>query len=1103
MTLLRRILLLVAISLLPAVLIQAVNTWQAYRSRIVELRASAQREAVAAAGDLARLLEGVRQLLVTLSYVPSVRQADQPACDELFRTVTRQDPAYLNVATAAPDGRILCSAVPPAPGISAKGRPYFRALETKAFTVGEFTRGQTIPMPLIQLAVPILGDAGEATGVIWAALRLDRFQQQLERRALPPDANLTVVDRNGTVIARVPGGADMQGRALPPAFRPYLDAASPGVVELAGLNGTERIFGYVPLSVGQGLSVAVGIDRQAALAAVRGAAWRGVALIALGLVLALLAAVLGSRRFLLAPIRRLEAAAERWRAGDLRARAGLAGSSSELARLGAAFDAMAQQLEAREVERAQAMEALHGSEARFRAILEDQEEFISRFTPDFTFTFVNRAYAAQLGRPPEELVGTSLLNLMNAEQRARLKTQLAGLTPATPTVSYEMDTVLPDASSGWEHWTDRALFDAAGRVIEYQSVGRDVTESRRAEAALRASEERLRLAIEAAKLGTWNVDLVAGMRAWSDEFRAIVGLDPFVRPDPELFSGLIHPDDRDRVNERYRTVYTPAGGGWYEAEFRVRRADDGEERWVLTTGRVFFDADGNPLRAAGTIMNVTARRRTEEALRASEERLRALADNLPGGMVYQIVVEPDGQTRRFTYLSAAVERLNGVTAAAALADPGVLYGQILPEHRDRVMAAEAEAIAGGSVFDVEAPMRRPDGEVRWFRLSSAPRPQPDGRVVWDGFEIDVTERKAAEGALRESEARFRLAARAVQGIVYDLDLLTGAVWRSEGLERVIGVRHEDAPTSADWWQARVHPDDAAQVAQTARELQDGATSHLDTEYRARHADGRWVYLHDRSYVLRNESGRAVRLIGVSTDITERKRAEEHQRLLLLELSHRVKNTLAVVQSLAARSLAGERTLEQARDDFSKRLRALANAHSLLTATEWREAGLRAVVEAELRPYANRAALTGPDLALLPKAALTLALVVHELATTPSSTARWPAATAGWRSRGGSPGRPASRRRCGSLGGSGTARRCRRRRGAASGGRSSSRASSTTSAARWRWSSAPTGCAARSRSRPARRWPTPLPNRRTRRRWNQAIEGFGHGRPLRPRQPPPR
>jgi PAS domain S-box-containing protein len=122
-----------------------------------------------------------------------------------------------------------------------------------------------------------------------------------------------------------------------------------------------------------------------------------------------------------------------------------------------------------------------------------------------------------------------------------------------------------------------------------------------AEDALRENEERLRLAVEATGIGTWDVNASTGARRWSDEFRAICGLPADAPADQYLFASLIHPDDRQWVNDRYQQAYNPAGDGRYQAEFRIRRFNDGAERWVMLKGQVSFDRALRPLRGVGTI----------------------------------------------------------------------------------------------------------------------------------------------------------------------------------------------------------------------------------------------------------------------------------------------------------------------------------------------------------------------------------------------------------------------------------------------------------------------------------------------------------------------
>ncbi|MFC4453454.1 sensor histidine kinase [Deinococcus sonorensis] len=155
---------------------------------------------------------------------------------------------------------------------------------------------------------------------------------------------------------------------------------------------------------------------------------------------------------------------------------------------------------------------------------------------------------------------------------------------------------------------------------------------------------------------------------------------------------------------------------------------------------------------------LSALRRAEHARLALAEReaqFRALSDNLPGTMLYQAERQPGGQTR-FVYVSANVERLNGVTAEQVYADSTLLFQRILPDHLSSVLAAEEHAVRTKTAFAVEVPFRQPNGEVRWMHLSSQARVLPDGREVWDGVQHDVTDRHAAQEELRNVNVQLEL-----------------------------------------------------------------------------------------------------------------------------------------------------------------------------------------------------------------------------------------------------------------------------------------------------------------------------------------------------------
>jgi PAS domain S-box-containing protein len=301
----------------------------------------------------------------------------------------------------------------------------------------------------------------------------------------------------------------------------------------------------------------------------------------------------------------------------------------------------------------------------------------------------------------------------------------------------------------------------------------------------------------------------------------------------------------------------------------------------------------------------------------------------------------------------------------------------------------AEVLATGEpARDVEIIVERADGSRVTVALNIDPLRDAKGEIVGAvNCFLDISERKRVEAALetsrliaREQEQRlaatYEHAAIGISEIAPDGSFLrvNEAICHITGYSRdeLMSIRLFRHSYSDD-----IEPDRQAFQKQVAGELEFYAI-----EKRFVRKDGRVIWLSVSSSPVRDAEGRLLYLVRVVQDITERKAAEQRNRLLIDELNHRVKNTLATVQSLASQTARGVPTPAEFRERFEGRLIALSKAHDQLTRHHWESADLRELLSASLAPYAGaeRAVLRGEDVLLRPRAVLTLAMAFHELAT---------------------------------------------------------------------------------------------------------------------------
>ena len=267
---------------------------------------------------------------------------------------------------------------------------------------------------------------------------------------------------------------------------------------------------------------------------------------------------------------------------------------------------------------AAAGETLRQSEARYRAVVEDQSELICRFMPDGTLTFVNPAYGRYFGTAPPELIGKNWLEFLPPEERDSVRGHFQSLTPENPIITHQHRAVLPSGEVRWQEWTDRALFDKRGAPAEYQSVGRDITAYRRADEELRAGEQLFRQLAENVHEVFWVLDPAHKRLLYaSSGFEELwgVGREQFLA-DPESALATVEAADHARLRDLLHDMYT----GSTEAEYRVLH--DGVTRCLRSRTFPIHNDAGDLHRIVGISEDITSRKHEEEERLKQAERQR-------------------------------------------------------------------------------------------------------------------------------------------------------------------------------------------------------------------------------------------------------------------------------------------------------------------------------------------------------------------------------------------------------------------------------------------------------------------------------------------------
>lgn len=489
---------------------------------------------------------------------------------------------------------------------------------------------------------------------------------------------------------------------------------------------------------------------------------------------------------------------------------------------------------------------------RQQKMLDFSPDVLCSFDREGRFLTSNAASQKIWGYFPDELVGRCVTEIIVPEDQEAAKAIVAAAQAEGDVRQLQNRTLRNDGSVAPVLWT--LQWDKESQVL--YAVAKDATEKVKEEKSWKRQEDRLLRAYKLAGFGWWEWDVTSQRSTISDELYEIYGLRREEYPDftIALYYTLVHPDDLALVQQANANSLQ---GRPSQYKHRMIRPS-GEVIYVVNDVRVQLDANGNVMVMYGTTKDITESKKAELALRSSEQRLTQTLENIDDGFLTM--------DRQWTilYINRKME-------------------EMLPLKRKDILGKNFREELGGVVplkfyskyeraFAENKPVHFEEYDSAlgiWVEVSAYP--SAEGLSI---YVKDITQRKQQQEALRESNQRYEYVTKATSDAIWDWDLQTNEIFWGAGFHTIFGHHGGKQNANLESWMRNVHPADLERVMQGLHSVIERTDNMWMDEYRYQKKEGTYAHVIDKGFVIRDETGKATRMVGAMQDITDQREAEQ-------------------------------------------------------------------------------------------------------------------------------------------------------------------------------------------------------------------------------------